>query len=125
MIKSFYYSAQMYNYIDNNFNKAGGLLGEIFNLNLDEIVNYYTHFENQPLEKDFKISILLTRDLCYMLEKYKYIKLMSFILKKQNDAEKLLILNKKIIKVFLFCFVFIYTKIKAHFTSDFRYRREG
>ena len=67
--------------LNNDFNSAAGHLSEIFNLKLDEIVSYYTHFENQPLEKDPKLSILYTKDLCFMLEKYKYVKLMSILLR--------------------------------------------
>lgn len=55
--------------INNNYDRASSHLGEIFNFKLDEIVNYYTHFENQPIEKDPKLSILFTKDLCFMLEK--------------------------------------------------------
>ncbi|KAL4488849.1 hypothetical protein ABPG72_016502 [Tetrahymena utriculariae] len=101
VIRSFYYSSQIIHEINNNYDRASSLLGEIFNLKLDEIVNYYTHFENQPIEKDPKLSILFTKDLCFMLEKYKYVKLMSILLRKQQDVQKMRNLNKKVNKVMI------------------------
>ncbi|EAS02164.2 hypothetical protein TTHERM_00558470 (macronuclear) [Tetrahymena thermophila SB210] len=101
VIRSFYYSSQMIHEINNNYDRASTLLGEIFNLKLDEIVNYYTHFENQPIEKDPKLSILFTKDLCFMLEKYKYVKLMSTLLRKQQDVQRMRNLNKKVNKVMI------------------------
>lgn len=55
--------------INHDSHRAVAHLGEIFNLKLDDILHYYTHFENQSIEKDPKLTVLFTKDLCFMLEK--------------------------------------------------------
>ena len=64
-------------------------MDEIFNFKLDEIVTYYTHYENTSIEKDTKLKVLYVREIVFMMEKYKFIKLMSQILRDLRDSEKL------------------------------------
>jgi hypothetical protein len=46
MIRSFYYSAKILHFINGDYNKVSGIFYETFNLNLDDIVNFYNYYEN-------------------------------------------------------------------------------